>query len=80
MADRVASASSLNSLISPPGQLHHPARAAGGLVAAVQDVGDVVDLLGAWGGVPGGGAKVDVPEPGETVCTGTPASRQWVAQ
>jgi hypothetical protein len=37
---------------------------AGGLVAAVQHVGDVVDLLGTWGGVPGGGQQVDVPEPG----------------
>jgi hypothetical protein len=34
-----------------------------GLVAAVQHVGDVVDLLGAWGGVAGGRAEVDVPEP-----------------
>jgi hypothetical protein len=36
----------------------------GGLVAAVEYVGDVVDVLGAWGGVPGGGAQVDVAEPG----------------
>jgi hypothetical protein len=28
----------------------------------------------------GGGSQVDVPEPGGTVCTGSPASRQWVAQ
>jgi hypothetical protein len=53
---------------------------AGGLVAAVEDVGDVGDLLGAWGGVPGGGPQVDCPSLAETVCTGTPASRQWVAQ
>jgi hypothetical protein len=35
-----------------------------GLVAAVEHVGDLVDPLGAWGGVAGGGAEVDVPEPG----------------
>jgi hypothetical protein len=44
--------------------LHHPARAAGGLMAAVEHVGDLVDLLQACGGVAGGGPQVDVPEPG----------------
>jgi hypothetical protein len=33
-------------------------------VAAVEHVGDLVDLLGAWGAVAGGGPQVDVPEPG----------------
>ena len=33
-------------------------------MAAVEHVGDLVDLLGAWGGVTGGGAQIDVPEPG----------------
>jgi hypothetical protein len=28
--------------------LHHPTRAAGGLMAKVKHIGDVVDLLGAW--------------------------------
>jgi hypothetical protein len=33
-------------------------------MAAVKHVGDLVDLLGALGGVPGGGPQVvDVPEP-----------------
>jgi hypothetical protein len=32
-------------------------------MAAVQHVGDIIDLLGAWGGVPGGGPQVDVPQP-----------------
>jgi hypothetical protein len=32
-------------------------------MAAVEHVGDVVDLLGPWGGVPGGGPQVDVTEP-----------------
>jgi hypothetical protein len=32
-------------------------------VAAVQHLGDLVDPLRAWGGVAGGGAQVDVPEP-----------------
>jgi hypothetical protein len=50
-------------LVSRP-QLHNPAPAAGGLVAAVQHVGDLVDLLGAWGGIPGGGPQVNVAEPG----------------
>jgi len=79
---QVASSSSRNSraLVSSPGQLHRFTRAAGELVAAVEHVGDVVDLLRACGGVPGGGPQVDVPKLAETVCTGTPASRQWVAQ
>jgi hypothetical protein len=34
----------------------------GGLVVAIEDIGDVVDLLGPRGGVAGGGAQVDVPE------------------
>ena len=38
--------------------------AAGGLVAAVEHVGDVVDLLGSRGGVAGGGPQVNVPESG----------------
>jgi len=46
-----------------PGQLHRFTRAAGSLVAAVEHVGDVVDLLGPWGGVTGGGPEGDVPEP-----------------
>src|SRR5450755_4016274 len=62
LADRRARAGARAHLISWP-QLQHPARAAGGLVAAVEDVGDVVDLLGARGGVAGGGPEVDVPEP-----------------
>jgi hypothetical protein len=33
-------------------------------VAAIEHVGDVVDLLRSRGGVTGGGAQVDVPEPG----------------
>jgi hypothetical protein len=33
-------------------------------MAAVEHVGDLVDLLGAWGGVAGGGPQVDVTEPG----------------
>ena len=33
-------------------------------MAAIEDVGDVVDPLGARRGVAGGGAQVDVPEPG----------------
>src|ERR1700694_3825294 len=41
-----------------PGQLHRCTRTPGGLVAAVQDIGDVVDLLGSWGGVPGGGPQI----------------------
>ena len=60
--------------------LHRPAGAAGGLVAAVEHVGDVVDLLGAWGGVAGGGPQIDVTGRAETACTGAPASRQRVAQ
>ena len=38
--------------------------ASGGLVASVEDISDVVDLLGPRGGAAGGGAQVDVPEPG----------------
>src|SRR5450755_607963 len=52
LADRRARAGARAHLISWP-QLHHPARAAGGLVAAVEHVGDLVDLPGAWGGVAG---------------------------
>jgi hypothetical protein len=33
-------------------------------MAAVEHVGDLVDLLGSWGGIAGGGPQVDVPEPG----------------
>jgi hypothetical protein len=33
-------------------------------VTAVKHVGDVVQVLGAWRGVAGGGPQVDVPEPG----------------
>ena len=40
------------------------ATSARGLVATVEHVGDLVDLLGAWGGIAGGGPQVDVPEPG----------------
>ena len=39
-------------------------------MAAVEDVGDVVDALGARGGVAGGGAQVDVPEPGGDLVDG----------
>jgi hypothetical protein len=45
-------------------QLHRVTRAARGLVAAVEHVGDVVGLLGALGGVASGGPQVDVTEPG----------------
>ena len=67
-------------LISSPDPQHHFVRAAGGLVAAVEHVGDVVDLLGAWGGVAGGGLQVDVPEPGGDGVDWDAGSRQWVAQ
>ena len=40
----------------------------------------VVDLLWLWGGVPGGGAEVGVPEPCGDGVHGHAASRQWVAQ
>jgi hypothetical protein len=49
-------------------------------VAAVEHVCDVVDLLGARGGVAGGGPQVDVPEAGRNGVDGEPASGQWVAQ
>jgi hypothetical protein len=50
-------------------------------VAAVEYVGDVVDLLAGWGGVARGGPQVEVPEPGgDGVCMGTPAVRHWVAR
>src|SRR5664279_5681236 len=49
---------------SSPRQLHHPAGAAGGLVAAVKQVGDLVQVLRPRGGVAGGGPQVDVTEPG----------------
>jgi hypothetical protein len=32
-------------------------------VVAVEHLGDVIDPLGSRGGIPGGGAQVDVPEP-----------------
>ena len=32
-------------------------------MVAVEDIGDLIDALGARGGVAGGGAQVDVPEP-----------------
>jgi len=45
--------------------LWHPTGGPGGLVAAVEDLGGLVDPLGPRGSVARGGAQVDVPEPGE---------------
>ena len=49
-------------------------------MTAVEDVGDVVDPLGARGGVAGGGAQVDVPEPGGDLVDGDAGLERWVAQ
>src|SRR4051794_40530980 len=45
-------------------------RSAGGLVTAVKDVGDVVDLVGVLGRIAAGGAQVRVPETGRHVVDG----------
>ena len=45
-------------------QFYAPQPPPGGLVAAVEHVSDLVDSLGPRRGVAGGGAQVDVPEPG----------------
>ena len=43
--------------------LRPPTRPPGGVVAAIEHLGDLIDALGPRGGVAGGGAQVDVPEP-----------------
>ena len=50
--------------VCPDVALPHPAGAAGGLVAAVEHVGDLVRALRPGRGIAGGGPQVDVPEPG----------------
>ena len=45
-------------------------------MAAVEDVGDVVDPLGPRGGVAGGGAQVDVPEPSGDLVDGDAGLKQ----
>ena len=43
--------------------LRPPPRPPRGLVAAIEHLGDLIDPLGARGGVARGGPQVDVPEP-----------------
>ena len=51
-------------------ELRPPPRPPGGLVAAIEHVGDLVDALGPRRGVAGGGPQVDVPEPGGDLVDG----------
>jgi hypothetical protein len=49
-------------------------------VAAVENVGDLIDPLGPGRGVAGGGAQVEMAEAAETSRTATPASSRCGAQ
>ncbi len=50
----------------------HPARSPGGLVAAIEHIGDLIDALRTRSGVTSGGAQIDVTEAGRNLVDADP--------